>query len=84
MAILGVINIYTGLGAYHEKTSRSIKLWTILFTVQISSIVFIYLFQDKWLYIQKQGVILGHEPVRPTEQDISPREKQKESTAEHC
>ncbi|KAK6259417.1 hypothetical protein SCA6_013891 [Theobroma cacao] len=84
VAILGVINIYTGLGAYHEKTSRSIKLWTILFTVQISSIVFIYLFQDKWLYIQKQGVILGNEPVRPTEQDISPREKQKESTAEHC
>ena len=84
MSILGVINIYTGLGAYHEKTSRSIKLWTIVLTSEISLIIFVYLFQDKWLYIQKQGVILGHEPVRPTEQDISPREKQKESTSENC
>ncbi|XWS36817.1 hypothetical protein CRYUN_Cryun20dG0118100 [Craigia yunnanensis] len=84
VSVLGVINIYTGLGAYHEKTSRSIKLWTIVLTAEISLIIFVYLFQDKWSYIQKQGVILGHEPVRPTEQDISPREKQKESTSENC
>ncbi|XVF81682.1 hypothetical protein PTKIN_Ptkin15bG0174900 [Pterospermum kingtungense] len=84
VSVLGVINIYTGLVAYHQKTSRSIKLWVIFLTAQISLIVFIYLFQDKWWYIQKQGVILGHEPVRPTEQDISPREKQKESTTENC
>ncbi|XP_022772096.1 cytochrome b561 domain-containing protein At2g30890-like [Durio zibethinus] len=54
VSILGVINIYTGLGAYHEKTSRSIKLWTIVLTAEISLIVFIYLFQDKWLYIQSK------------------------------
>ncbi|XVE78514.1 hypothetical protein DITRI_Ditri13aG0151300 [Diplodiscus trichospermus] len=85
VSILGVINIYTGLVAYHEKTSRKIKLWTIVLTAEISLIVFIYLFQDKWLYIQKQGVILGHEPVRPTEQDISSTEKQKEEPAtENC
>lgn len=84
VSMLGVINIYTGLGAFHEKTSRSIKLWSIALTAEISLIVFIYLFQDKWLYMQKQGVILGPEAVRPTEQDVSPRLKQKESTTENC
>ncbi|XP_022769969.1 cytochrome b561 domain-containing protein At2g30890-like [Durio zibethinus] len=83
VSVLSVISIYTGLEAFHEKTSRSIKLWTIVLTAEISLIVFIYLFQDKWLYIQKQGVILGHEPVRPTEQDISHTETQNE-TSENC
>ncbi|XVF71212.1 hypothetical protein PTKIN_Ptkin12aG0018000 [Pterospermum kingtungense] len=71
VSILGVISIYTGLVAFHEKTSRSIKLWTIVFTVEISLIALIYLFQDKYLYIQKEGVILRHEPaVRPTQHGI--------------
>ncbi|KAL3592652.1 hypothetical protein D5086_011292 [Populus alba] len=39
---------------------------------------------DKWVYIQKQGVILGDEPVRPTHQVISPCEKKKESATESC
>ncbi|KAK8639323.1 hypothetical protein V6N13_137710 [Hibiscus sabdariffa] len=86
VCILGVISIYTGLGAYHEKTSRSTKLWAIAFTAEISVIVFIYLFQDKWVHIQKQGVILGHEPVRPAEEHISSTDemKQKESASENC
>ncbi|KAK8476637.1 hypothetical protein V6N13_131670 [Hibiscus sabdariffa] len=86
VCILGVISIYTGLGAYHEKTSRSTKLWAIAFTAEISVMVFIYLFQDKWVHIQKQGVILSHEPVRPTEEHISSTDemKQKEPATENC
>ncbi|KAK8606613.1 hypothetical protein V6N13_052380 [Hibiscus sabdariffa] len=84
VSILGIINIYTGLVAYHEKTSRSIKLWTILLTAETSLIAFIYLFQDKWLYIQKQGVILGDESVTPEQQHISSTEKPKESSSDNC
>ncbi|KAL4325989.1 hypothetical protein GQ457_11G004630 [Hibiscus cannabinus] len=86
VCILGVISIYTGLGAYHEKTSRSTKLWAIAFTAEIFVMVFIYLFQDKWVHIQKQGVILSHEPVRPTEEHISSTDemKQKEPASENC
>ncbi|KAE8664800.1 TRNA-methyltransferase [Hibiscus syriacus] len=86
VCILGVISIYTGLGAYHEKTSRRTKFWGIAFTVEISVIVFIYLFQDKWVHIHKHGVISGNEPVRPTEEHISSTDKmkQKESASEHC
>ncbi|XP_011026234.1 PREDICTED: cytochrome b561 domain-containing protein At2g30890-like [Populus euphratica] len=82
VSLLGIVNIYTGLQAYHQKTSRRIHIWTILFTTEVSFIIFFYLFQDKWDYIHKQGVIL--EPLRPTHQVISPGEKQKGSTTESC
>ncbi|XP_039010407.1 cytochrome b561 domain-containing protein At2g30890-like [Hibiscus syriacus] len=67
VSILGVINIYTGLEALHEKTSASTKLWTIILTAHICLMVFIYLFQDKWLQLQlqKQEPVLRLEPVRP-------------------
>ncbi|KAL4198866.1 hypothetical protein AMTRI_Chr03g142210 [Amborella trichopoda] len=71
-AILGLINIYTGLHAYHEKTSKSINLWSILFTAEVGSVVFLYLFQDRWEHLLKQGVILGVEPVTPSEQITDP------------
>ncbi|GAV88112.1 Cytochrom_B561 domain-containing protein [Cephalotus follicularis] len=83
MCLLGVINIYTGLQVYHEKTLRSVMLWTISFTSEISLMAFFYLFQDKWIYIQKQGVSLDTEPKKPTDKEILPREKQ-ESEAETC
>ncbi|KAL5839114.1 hypothetical protein ACOSQ4_011722 [Xanthoceras sorbifolium] len=63
VSLVGSINIYTGLRAYHHKTSRSTTIWTILFTAEISSIAFFYLFQDKWEYMQKQGVIMGNNNV---------------------
>ncbi|KAF5944470.1 hypothetical protein HYC85_018547 [Camellia sinensis] len=63
ISLLGIFNIYTGLQVYHKRTSRSIRLWTILFTTQIFFMVFFYLFQDKWEYMQRQGVILGNEPI---------------------
>lgn len=58
VSLVGIINIYTGLNAYHKKTKRSIGLWTVLFTAEICFIGFFYLFQDKWEFLQKQGVIL--------------------------
>ncbi|KAL5791699.1 hypothetical protein ACOSP7_000293 [Xanthoceras sorbifolium] len=73
VCLLGILNVYTGLQAYHEKTSRSIHLWTIIFTIQISFIAFLYLLQDKWVYMKKQGVILGNEPIKRFHLETSPR-----------
>lgn len=74
VSLLGIINIYTGLHAYHKKTSRRITLWVIFYTAEIVCIGFLYLFQEKWEYIQNQGVIRGNEPtttIQPTDnQDI--------------
>lgn len=84
LSLLGIINIYTGLEAYHRKTRKSVRVWTILFTIQISFIASFYLFQEKWEYIQKQGVILGNEPTGPTNQQISPKDKKKEVAMEPC
>ncbi|KAG7024698.1 Cytochrome b561 domain-containing protein [Cucurbita argyrosperma subsp. argyrosperma] len=84
VSLLGVFNVYSGLFAYHEKTSRSIRIWTIIFTVEISLISFFYLFQDKLEYIQKQGVILGNDLVTPTDQVLSPNDKQKELNTDPC
>ncbi|GFQ01146.1 cytochrome b561 domain-containing protein at4g18260 [Phtheirospermum japonicum] len=57
ICLVGILNIYTGLQAYHKRTSKSTTLWTIVFTAQVSFMVIFYLFQEKWDYILKQGVI---------------------------
>ncbi|EXC35453.1 hypothetical protein L484_026760 [Morus notabilis] len=75
VSLMGVFSIYSGLQAYHDKTSRSIRIWISLFTAEMCFICFFYLFQDKWIYIQKQGVNLGNELAR---------EKPKELSAELC
>ncbi|XP_015880070.3 cytochrome b561 domain-containing protein At2g30890-like [Ziziphus jujuba] len=86
VSLLGILSIYTGLQAYHEKTSRKISLWTTMFTAEICFITFFYLFQDKWIYIQKQGVILSNELIRPTaiNEVICASEKKKEFATESC
>ncbi|XP_022136683.1 cytochrome b561 domain-containing protein At4g18260-like [Momordica charantia] len=84
VSLLGIFNVYSGLFAYHEKTSRSIGIWTTIFTVEISLISFFYLFQDKLEYIKKQGVILGNDLVTPTDQVLSPNDKQKELPTDPC
>lgn len=61
VALLGIINVYTGLHAYQKRTSINIKPWVMFYTVEIVCIGFFYLFQEKWEYIQKQGVIPGNE-----------------------
>jgi len=75
VTFLGVLNVYLGLEAYHQKTSKGIKIWNILFTVQISMVVFFYLFQEKWVYIQNQGVVLGNEMMTSICQEIGTDEK---------
>ncbi|WCJ27383.1 Cytochrome b561 domain-containing protein At4g18260 [Euphorbia peplus] len=56
-SVVGIINIYTGLEAYHKKISAGkTRIWGILFTAQISFMAFFYLFQDKWDYLQTQGL----------------------------
>ncbi|EEF35734.1 conserved hypothetical protein [Ricinus communis] len=85
ICLLGVINMYTGLQAYHQKTSKSIRLWTIFFTAEVSLIIFLYLLQDKLGYMQKQGVILGMEPgASITHRVSSLQNKHTESTIESC
>ncbi|GAV66451.1 Cytochrom_B561 domain-containing protein [Cephalotus follicularis] len=85
ISLLGIINIFTGLQAYHKKTSKSTSIWTILFTAQVSFMGFFYLFQDKWDYMQKQGVILGNNgSITPSNQEITQRDKQKGLLPEPC
>lgn len=84
ISLVGIINIYTGLKAYHKKTSRSIRLWTILFTAEITFIAFFYLFQDKWEYVKKQGVILGNEPITPFVQMTIPQSNKQKMLREPC
>lgn len=71
VSLLGIVNVYTGLQAYHKKSSKSIKLWTTIFTAQVFLVAFLYLFQDKWNYIKRQGVILGDAPIQPTDQEMN-------------
>lgn len=73
LSIAGIINIYVGLHAYYVKTSTSVRLWNALFTLEVVAIAFIYLFQDRWDYMRKQGVILGEEQIAPTDHATPPR-----------
>nr|GLL34657.1 cytochrome b561 domain-containing protein At4g18260-like isoform X2 [Ipomoea trifida] len=87
LSLLGVINIYTGLQAYNKRTSRSTNIWTIIFSTQISLVVFFYLFQEKWHYIKnKAGTILGsNEAVQPTtDQETFPVVADNEKKADVC
>ncbi|KAL8224940.1 hypothetical protein R6Q57_017497 [Mikania cordata] len=70
VSLLGIINVYTGLYAYHKISSRKTTPWVIFFTAEIVCIGSLYLFQEKWEYIQKQGAIRANEPtttVQPTD-----------------
>ncbi|PIN20274.1 hypothetical protein CDL12_07037 [Handroanthus impetiginosus] len=59
ISLVGILNIYTGLNAYHQRTSRNTRLWTIIFTAQVSFMAIFYLFQEKWDYMQNQGMIIS-------------------------
>lgn len=74
---LGLANIYIGLHAYHERSSRSVNLWIVLFTAQVSIIALAYLLQDKWDHIVKQGVILDVQ-VMPNSRMASPSSNKKD------
>lgn len=51
----GIVNVYIGLRTYHERTSRSVRLWTGLLTVEVTFLSFFYLMIDRWSYMMKQG-----------------------------
>lgn len=63
ICLVGILNVYTGLQAYHKKTAKSTTLWTVIFTAQVSFMSVVYLFQDKWEYIQKQGAVSPEDAV---------------------
>lgn len=84
VSFLGVLNVYIGLVAYHEKTSKGIRIWIILFTIEISLVVFFYLLQEKWVYIQKQGVICGNEMMTQSCQESQQDGKQNVLKADTC
>ncbi|KAM0858444.1 hypothetical protein ACQ4PT_047831 [Festuca glaucescens] len=62
----GIANVYTGLRTYHERTTKSVRVWTGLLTVEISFLAFFYLLIDRWSYMIKQGH-LPVEQLRPND-----------------
>jgi integral membrane sensor domain MASE1 len=51
----GITNVYIGLRTYHERTTKSVRLWTSLLTLEVCFLVFFYLMIDRWSYMMKQG-----------------------------
>lgn len=62
----GIANVYSGLRTYHERTTKSVSLWTVLLTVEVSFLAFFYLLIDRWSYMIKQGH-LPVEQLRPND-----------------
>jgi hypothetical protein len=62
----GIANVYTGLRTYHERTAKSVSIWTGLLTVEVSFLAFFYLLIDRWSYMIKQGH-LPVEQLRPND-----------------
>ncbi|KAG8086434.1 hypothetical protein GUJ93_ZPchr0010g9807 [Zizania palustris] len=54
ICVVGVADVYIGIHAYHERTGRSARLWTMLLTVEVSVMAFVYLFQDRWNHVVQQ------------------------------
>ncbi|PUZ64765.1 hypothetical protein GQ55_3G169500 [Panicum hallii var. hallii] len=62
ICVVGVANVYIGLHTYEERTGRSARLWTVLLTVEVAAMAFVYLFQDRWSYVVRQAeAALGDE-----------------------
>uniref|UniRef100_A0A0E0D6C4 Cytochrome b561 domain-containing protein n=1 Tax=Oryza meridionalis TaxID=40149 RepID=A0A0E0D6C4_9ORYZ len=54
ICVVGVANVYIGIHTYHERTGRSVRPWTVLLTVEVSAMAFVYLFQDRWNHVVRQ------------------------------
>ncbi|EES18688.1 hypothetical protein BDA96_09G246900 [Sorghum bicolor] len=54
VCVVGVANVYIGLHTYQERTGRSARPWTLLLTVEVAAMVFVYLVQDRWSYVVRQ------------------------------
>ncbi|XP_066306740.1 cytochrome b561 domain-containing protein At2g30890-like [Miscanthus floridulus] len=66
ICVTGIVNVYIGLRTYHERTTKSVRLWTGLLTVEITFLAFFYLMIDRWSYMMKQGHATV-EQLRPTD-----------------
>ncbi|CAO1948052.1 unnamed protein product [Urochloa humidicola] len=62
----GIVNVYIGLRTYHERTTKSVRLWIGLLTVEVIFLAFFYLMIDRWSYMMKQGHA-AVEQLRPTD-----------------
>jgi hypothetical protein len=51
ICVVGIANVYIGLHTYEERTGRGARLWTLLLTVEVAAMAFVYLFQDRWSYV---------------------------------
>ncbi|CAN6327275.1 unnamed protein product [Urochloa humidicola] len=54
VCVVGVANVYIGLHTYQERTGRSARLWTVLLTVEVAAMAFVYLFQDRWNHVVRE------------------------------
>lgn len=54
VCVVGVANVYVGLHTYQERTGRSARPWTLLLTVEVAALAFVYLVQDRWSYVLRQ------------------------------
>ena len=54
-SLVGVINVFTGLQAYHERTLEDVRIWTAIFIVELCLVLLVYLLQEKWHYLGQHG-----------------------------
>ncbi|XP_041989608.1 cytochrome b561 domain-containing protein At2g30890-like [Salvia splendens] len=54
-SLVGVINVFTGLQAYHERTLEDVRIWTAIFIVELFLVLLVYLLQEKWHYLGQHG-----------------------------
>eukprot|EP00249_Psilotum_nudum_P032159 c47352_g1_i1 orf=443-1234(-) len=66
--ILGFINIYIGMRVYELITTNSLRSLNILFSIQLSFLGLIYLTQDRWNYMKRQGHVIKRASPPPLEQ----------------
>ncbi|XP_006654795.1 cytochrome b561 domain-containing protein At2g30890-like [Oryza brachyantha] len=70
ICVVGVANVYIGIHTYHERTGRSVRPWTVLLTVEVSAMAFVYLFQDRWNHVvrqQQEAAALGDDDEQSEE-----------------
>ena len=51
VCVVGVANVYIGLHTYGERTGRSVRLWMVLLTAEVSAVALVYLLQDRWNHV---------------------------------
>ncbi|XP_057763813.1 cytochrome b561 domain-containing protein At2g30890-like isoform X2 [Salvia miltiorrhiza] len=52
--LVGVMNVFTGLEAYHERMLEDVRIWRVAFMVELCLMLLVYLLQEKWHYLTHQ------------------------------